>query len=71
MAQASATWTNTVAANWNPGQLIKVTIFKEQVLQNVEHIAQTHNHDADTANAGSRLRVKEAKDIWLLTGAAG
>ena len=66
MARASATWTDTVVANWQAGSLITVTPILEQILQNIEHVAQTHDHTAGTANDGERLRVKEGKDIWLL-----
>ena len=67
--RATATWTNTVVESWEPGDFVEVTNFLEQVLQNIEQGAQNHGHDADTANDGGRLRVKEGKDIWLLLGA--
>jgi hypothetical protein len=71
MARATATWTNTDDTDWEPGDLVRETNWLEQVLQNTEHIAQTHAHDADTANDGGRLRVREGKDIMMLLGAAG
>ena len=71
MARATATWTNTVKADWQPGQLLKVTNFKQQVLQNTEHISQTHNHDAATAHAGGPPPPTDGKDTSARQGGAG
>lgn len=66
MARADATWTNTDDSLHEPADLVHITNWLEQALQNLEHVGQIHGHDADTANDGGRLRVKEGKDIWLL-----
>ncbi len=70
MAQAAAIWVDTVVADWEAGDLVPVTNWLQQVLQNIEHLSQSHGHDAGTSEDGGRLRVNEAKDIWLLLGAS-
>ena len=64
MAQAAATWTNTDASKYEPGDLVETTHWLTNVLQNLEHIAQTHNHDLDTANMGAPLKYGEVKYHW-------
>ena len=53
MARATATWTNTELADWTAGSLVRETKFKQQVLQDIEHLAQIHNHDGGTADGGT------------------
>ncbi len=65
MARATATWTNTVVADWEPGDFVEVTNWLQQVLQNSEHIAQTHDHDVDTSNSGGALALDNIEEIML------
>ena len=52
MARFTATWTNTEATDWEAGKLFRTDKFEEQVGQNLEWLAQSHNHDG-TANGGA------------------
>lgn len=70
MARFTATWTNTNDGDWAPADLVKTDKFRDQVGQNIEHIAQTHNHDPLTANRGGALVNSEAEEIMFRLGAA-
>lgn len=52
MARATATWTNTEVTDFEAGDFLRATKLLQQVLQNIEHLAQTHNHDGGTADGG-------------------
>lgn len=55
MARASATWTNTDADHFKAGLTGSASILAywlTDVLQNIEWIAQSHNHDGGTADGG-------------------
>ena len=65
MARAAAIWGNTVIADWQAGDLVPETKWLEQVLQSLEHVAQTHNHDVDTANSGGALVLDNSEEILL------
>lgn len=63
MARATATWTNTELTDWEAGDGVRETNVKEQLLQNLEHLAQTHDHSGDAAD-GAILQTADAKSIW-------
>ena len=65
MAQAAATFTATIAADWDPGTLIETDDLLVQVLQNAEHISQIHDHDPDTANMGGPLVIASVEEILV------
>ena len=69
MVRAAATWTNTDKDAQAEGELIWNAALFLLILQRVEHLAQIHNHDRDTANSGGPLRLSSAPEIWLLMGA--
>jgi len=62
MARASATWTNTEATHWIAGQYIRLTRFLQQVLQNIEFLGQSHDHNGDPGDGGT-LAVADAKAV--------
>ena len=70
MARATAIWTSTDTAHFEPADLVRVDYLLEDVLQNIEHIAQTHNHDPLTANRGGALVNNEPEEILFRLGAA-
>lgn len=70
MARASATWTNTDTAHFEPADLIRTDYVLIEILQDIEHLAQTHNHDVLTANRGGALVLNESEEILFRMGAA-
>lgn len=70
MARATATWTNTETVHFEPADLVRTDYILTEILQDVEHIAQTHNHDPKTANRGGALVNNEAEEIMFRLGAA-
>ncbi len=63
MARATATWTNTVVANWTAGSFVRETPLLQQVLQNMEYMAQSHNHTGDPN--GGVLALADPKAVWM------
>ncbi len=66
MARASSTWTNTDTTLFKGGREANaafVTDWLVQVLQNEEHLGQSHGHDQDTANDGATLVLGEVAEI--------
>lgn len=70
MARATATWTDTETTDWAVTQKVREGKFRLQVLQNLEHLAQTHAHDGGTA-AGGTMAVADPKAVWYFGAAAG
>jgi hypothetical protein len=69
MARATASWTNTEATDWTAGNFIRQTKLLQQVLQNLEYFAQTHNHTGDPA--GAVLAFADPKAVWFYGGEDG
>lgn len=69
MARFTATWNNTDDGHWESADLVRTDYFQDEVGENIEHIAQTHDHTPGASNDGGRLRVNEGKDIIILLGA--
>lgn len=69
MAQASATWSNTETAEFEPADLVRVD-YMLKVLERIEHIAQNHDHDITTPNMGGALILNEPEEILFRLGAA-
>lgn len=68
MARASgAAWTNTEATDWEANDYFRTDKFLQQVLQNIEYMAQTHDHTGDPD--GATLTVADYKNIWYFGGA--
>lgn len=70
MARATASWTNTELTDWEAGDGVRETTLKEQVLQNLEYMAQSHDHSGD-AGDGSTLPTSDPKALWFYTPSAG
>src|SRR3990167_6051017 len=47
MGRAIASWTNTEITDWQAGDFAEVTKFLQQLLQNIEYLAQSHDHTGD------------------------
>lgn len=47
MARATPSWTDTEATDWAAGDFVEVTKFLQQILQNLEYLAQSHDHTGD------------------------
>lgn len=71
MARFSATWTNTTAGNWEAADTVTAANIQSDVGQNVEYIAQTHNHDGTTPGSGKKLALKDGVRIMWILGASG
>lgn len=52
MARATADWTNTEVAHFESADLVRTDYLLADVLQNIEHIAQLHNHGGDDVSTG-------------------
>lgn len=44
MARGTAIWTNTDVAHWESGDLIRTDYTLAEMIQDIEHLAQLHNH---------------------------
>lgn len=69
MARFTATFTVTEATDWEAGDFIRVTDFKEQIGQNIEFLAQSHDHSGDSGDGGT-LATADPKAIWFYGAAA-
>jgi hypothetical protein len=69
MARATASWTNTETSDWDAGDGVRATKLLQQVLQNIEHLAQSHNHTGDPQ--GGALALADPKAIWFYSAADG
>jgi len=70
MTRFTPTAANTVLEDWQAGDYVDETKFKEQIGQNVEYLMQTHNHDGDLGDGGT-LPTADPKSLWFFTSAAG
>jgi hypothetical protein len=63
MAKFTATWTDTEATDWEAGDFFRTDKFRDQFGQNVEFLAQSHDHSGD-AGDGATLPTADPKYIW-------
>ena len=70
MARFSATFTITEATDWQAGDFLRTDLFAAQVGQNLEFLAQSHDHSGD-AGDGATLPVANPLYVWLLTPPLG
>jgi len=66
MARATATWTNTDTGHFEAADLIRTNYLLEEVLQNIEHLGQLHNHG--DASAGGDTIAAGAITTATVTG---
>lgn len=69
MARFTPAWTNTEATDWQAGGFIRETKLKEQLGQNIEWLAQNHDHSGDAGDGGT-LPVADPKYIIYVSAAA-
>ncbi len=69
MARFTPAWTNTEATDWQAGDFIRETKLKEQIGQNIEWLAQNHDHSGDAGDGGT-LPVADPKYIIYVSAAA-
>ena len=63
MTRATATWTNTVVEDFPAGNFLRATKDLQQMLQNIEHLAQNHVHNGGTADGGT---VPAANAVYIM-----
>ena len=71
MTRATATWTNTVVEDFQAGNFLRATKLLQQMLQNLEHLAQVHNHDGGTADGGVLVLADPLGLMFYGAAAAG
>ena len=64
MARFTASFTITELTDWEEGDFFEETNFRDQVGQNLEFFAQSHDHSGDTGD-GANLTDGNEKLIWL------
>lgn len=69
MARFTPAWTNTETTDWQAGDFIRETKLKEQLMQNIEWLAQNHDHSGDPGD-GAALPVADPKYIIYISAAA-
>lgn len=70
MAQFSASWTITEAADWAEGTFPTEQNFRDQFGQNIEFLGQLHQH-AGASGDGATLVAGNLLLIWLYGPAEG
>lgn len=53
MARFTATFNITEATDWEAGDFFRFDKFRDQVGQNIEFFAQTHDHSGDAGDGGT------------------
>lgn len=64
MARFAATFTVTEATNWEAGDFLRFDKFRDEVGQNIEFLAQSHDHSGDSGDGGT-LATADPKSIWF------
>lgn len=64
MARFAATFTITEATDFEAGDFLRFDKFRDQVGQNIEYLAQTHDHSGDSGDGGT-LATADPKAIWF------
>lgn len=65
MARFAATFTITEATDFEAGDFLRFDKFRDQVGQNIEFLAQTHDHSGDSGDGGT-LATADPKYIWFV-----
>lgn len=68
-AFSGATYTTTEALDWEAGNFLRFDKFRDQVGQNIEWLAQNHDHSGDAGDGGT-LPVADPKYIIYISAAA-
>lgn len=70
MARFTATFTVTEATHWASGDLFRFDYFRDEIGQNLEFFAQSHDHSGDPGD-GATLTDGNEKNIWYYGPASG
>lgn len=70
MARFTATFTVTEATDWEAGDYLRYDKFRDQIGQNIEFLAQSHDHSGDSGDGGT-LPVADPKYIWFIAAEDG
>jgi hypothetical protein len=70
MARFTATFTVTEANDWLAGAFVRFDKFRDQLGQNLEWLAQSHNHDGGSGDGGT-IPTADPKYIWFIAPAGG
>lgn len=70
MARFTATFTNTEALDWEAGDFVRFDKFRDQIGQNIEYLAQTHDHNGNPGDGGL-IQTSDPKFIWFISDAKG
>lgn len=70
MARFAATFTITEQSDWDAGDFITHEDLRDQVLQNIEFFAQSHDHSGDAGDGGT-LALANPAAAWFFTNPAG
>ena len=70
MARFTATFTITEATNWGAGSFLRFDKFRDEVGQNIEWLAQSHDHNGDAGDGGT-IAIANPMYVWLLTPPLG
>jgi len=69
MPRFGAVWNNTNDDHWKPAGLVRADWWSVDVGQNIEYLAQVHDHDPNVAARGGPLVLNEPEEIAFRMGA--
>lgn len=70
MARFSATFTITEATDWEAGDFVRYDKLRDQLGQNIEWLAQSHDHSGDAGDGGT-LAVANPLFVWFIAPPMG
>lgn len=70
MARFSATFTITETSDWDAGDFVRSDKFRDQIGQNIEFFAQSHDHSGGAGDGGT-LPLANPLAAWFFTNPAG
>jgi len=63
MARFTATFTMTEATNREQGDFLRTDKFRDEIGQNIEWLAQSHDHSGDAGDGGT-IAISDPKQVW-------
>lgn len=63
-------WFTINTAHWLAGQYVRETRLLQQVLENLQYLAISHNHSGGTGNGGT-ITTADPKSIWFYSQTVG
>ena len=64
MARFTSTFTITETTNWETGDYVRFNLLRDEVMQNIEFFAQSHDHSGD-AGDGAAIAPADPKLTWM------